>query len=67
MPIPRIEPRYLGDGVYGSFDGDCIWLIVERNGRQEKVALDQDALAAVNNYAKDIGKALADISTEPTS
>ena len=43
--------EYLGDGVYASYDGWYIWLRVERDGRNEKVALEPSVYDALINYA----------------
>jgi hypothetical protein len=54
-PIYRVEKQmdeeYLGDGVYASFDGYYIWLRVEREGRDEKIALEPSVYHALQNYA----------------
>lgn len=45
---PPPEPRYIGDGVYASFDGFQIWLGLEAG--QQLIALDPFVLAALNDY-----------------
>ena len=42
--------RYMGDGVYASFDGWNIWLETEREAGVERVALEPPTLMAVNEY-----------------
>lgn len=46
-----MNSKYLGDGVYASFDGYQIWLMVERDGRRESIALEPPVLAALNAFA----------------
>lgn len=50
---PLIEPKYLGDGVYASFDGYHIWLAVN-NHLNKVVALDPSVYARLVQYAKQI-------------
>lgn len=49
-----IGKRYLGDGVYASFDGFHIWIQTLRDGYRHKIALDPEVFAALCKYAKDI-------------
>lgn len=42
--------RYLGDGVYASFDGYQIWLAVNHH-ENRVVALEGSVMAALANYA----------------
>lgn len=44
------DQTYLGDGVYAAHDGYQIWLGVDRNGRQERVALEPAVFAALVQY-----------------
>ena len=48
----KIEDRYLGDGIYASFDGFQIWLAVN-NHHNKVIALEPEVLKALNNYYKD--------------
>jgi hypothetical protein len=50
--------EYIGDGVYASFDGYQIWLETERNGRTERIALDDMALANLLDYVKRLRESL---------
>lgn len=52
-----MEDRYLGDGVYASFDGYQIWLA---NGDQynKVVALEPAVMIALIKYNNDLQKAL---------
>lgn len=52
--MPQIEPRYLGDGVYASFDGYHIRLHVGDHRAESCVAIEPDVLAAMNDYYRDI-------------
>lgn len=45
--------RYLGDGVYASFDGYQIWLAVNHH-ENKVVALEPDVFRALVGYAHDI-------------
>jgi hypothetical protein len=48
------DERYLGDGVYATFDGWFVWLTVDRNGVKERVALEPEVYAALRRYARDV-------------
>lgn len=48
-----IEPRYIGDGVYASFDGYHIWLAVNDH-RNRVVALEPQVMEALKQFEKDI-------------
>ena len=53
----KIEDRYLGDGVYASFDGYQIWLAA--NDHTNKViALESDVMRNLVDYTNDIRKAV---------
>ena len=52
-----MEDRYLGDGVYASFDGHTIWL--ELKGQEPtlpvtKIALEPDVMQALMDYKKEL-------------
>lgn len=49
-PRPPIEPSYLGDGVYASFDGYQIWLAANHH-ENKVVALEPAVFAALMAYA----------------
>jgi hypothetical protein len=53
--VDRVEgemyQEYLEDGVYASFDGFQIWLRVDRDGREQSVALEPVTMAKLNSYA----------------
>lgn len=46
-----IEPTYLGDAVYASFDGYHICLHLNDHRSEQIVALDPEVIAALNRYA----------------
>ena len=50
-----MEDRYLGDGVYASFDGYHIWLDLRGQDNYTKIALDSYALKGFIEYAKAVG------------
>jgi hypothetical protein len=55
---PELLPeRYLGDGVYASFDGYQIWLRVIGLSGHHRIALDESVLAALSQYAADLRQA----------
>jgi acyl-CoA thioesterase FadM len=43
------ENKYIGDGVYASFDGYQIWLAVD-NHHNKVVALEPEVMQALINY-----------------
>ena len=45
--------RYLGDGVYASFDGYQIWLAANHHDNKV-IALDPHVMAALSRYWKDL-------------
>ena len=47
MGINRIEPTYLGDGVYASFDGYHIWLKTQQG---HQIALEPSVKDALDRY-----------------
>lgn len=56
------EKRYLGDGVYASFDGYQVWLETTRaeenssrfGGRLHRIALDNEVFNALISYWQDM-------------
>jgi hypothetical protein len=50
--------RYIGDGVYASFDGYHIWVKTEREGMTHEIALEPEVYAALDKYKADITEAL---------
>jgi hypothetical protein len=58
-PIPEFirdyglrDPDYLGDGVYVAHEGWQLWLLTERDGRVESIALEPRALLDLIAYAE---------------
>ena len=54
--MPQIEDRYLGDGVYASFDGDCIILDLRGQDDFTRIVLGRGVLAGLVRYETDIHK-----------
>lgn len=48
------EKRYLGDGVYASFDGYQVWLHVNHHEAHPCVALEPAVIDAINRYFRDV-------------
>jgi len=48
---PAVEPFYLGDAVYASFDGYQIWLKTG-DGNNQQIALEPAVYFALREYAK---------------
>lgn len=57
MSIPSVEDRYLGDGVYASFDGYQIWLAVD-DATNKLVAIEPSVFNALTDYVGYIREAL---------
>lgn len=53
-----MEDRYIGDGVYASFDGRQIWLRTERYDQTHRIALDQDTFDGLLRYQRDLSNSL---------
>lgn len=50
MSLP--ESRYLGDGVYASFDGYHIWLHLGAHDNPKLIALEPDVFRSLQGYAE---------------
>lgn len=53
------KPRYLGDGVYASFDGYYIWLRTGSHLDAEatnRIALEPSVFAALQQYQRGLGE-----------
>jgi hypothetical protein len=48
------EPRYLGDGVYATFDGYHIWLRAQGPEHMNAVALEPAVFDALLQYQSDL-------------
>lgn len=57
MSEKLIDDRYLGDGVYASFDGYHIWLDTRAQGTC-KIALEPYVIAQFEQYKRDIVRAI---------
>ena len=51
-----MEDRYIGDGVYASFDGYHIWLKADRDGMQHLIALEAETFSALMQYQRDLAE-----------
>lgn len=51
-----MEDRYLGDGVYASYDSDHIWLDLRGQYEPMKIALTQDVFDRLVQFRDDILK-----------
>ena len=54
--MPDHKERYLGDGVYASFDGFMITLDLRGQDDFTKIALEPDVIEALIIYSKDVWK-----------
>lgn len=48
--------RYLGDGVYASFDGYHVWLDTRAQEIVNRIALEPPVLAALNKFVDEINR-----------
>jgi len=58
-----IEDRYLGDGVYASFDGYQIWLDLRGQDSTTRIALEPSVFAQLIRFKADIDE-LAKVAEE---
>ena len=49
-----MEGRYIGDGVYVSFDGYHIWLTTLREDGMQRIALEPPVLAELEEYVAEV-------------
>lgn len=56
--MPKIEDRYLGDGVYASFDGCCVILDLRAQDSTTHIALEPDVIEALNKFVSDTKEAI---------
>jgi hypothetical protein len=56
-PKFQMEDRYLGDGVYASFDGYHIWLAANHHSNKV-VALEPQVIASLYRYHQDLHERL---------
>lgn len=52
--MDKFEQRYLGDGIYASFDGYQVWLHVGRHDVEPVVTLEPAVIDALNAYFRDV-------------
>lgn len=53
--MPREHEEYLGDGVYASFDGHCVWLDLRGQAMGShvcEIALEPQVLRALAKYTR---------------
>jgi hypothetical protein len=65
-----MQPRYLGDGVYATFDGYHIWVKTGSHDDHEctnNIALEPDVFAALMAYGRDLQGELEQKQKEETS
>jgi hypothetical protein len=55
MPMHTINERYLGDGLYASYDGFAIWLRAPRSGGDHYVCLEPIMFEQLIRYAVHVG------------
>jgi sarcosine oxidase delta subunit len=48
--------RYIGDGVYASFDGYQIWVKAQRDGMTHEIALEPHVFVELMSYASNFYK-----------
>jgi hypothetical protein len=51
---PPVGPRYIGDGVYASFDGYQIWLHLNAHTAPPLIALESECIVALIEYAETV-------------
>jgi hypothetical protein len=65
-PKPPGQPRYLGDGVYASFDGYQVWLHLTSHDSPRLIALEPSVMNSLLQYAREVFGP-ADSSAEPAT
>lgn len=53
-PKPPVDPVYLGDGVYASFDGYQIWLHLGAHDNPRLIALEPGTYRSLMDYAQQV-------------
>ena len=64
MSEKLIDDRYLGDGVYASFDGYNIWLDTRGQSERDQIALEPAVLEQFDQYRRDIHTAIEAAQTD---
>lgn len=59
------DHHYLGDGVYAAHDGFQIWLAVNRDGAEHRIALEPDVFVRLREYRQWILAKGAESPTPP--
>ena len=67
MNEKEIGDIYLGDGVYGSFDGYHIWLDLRAQDPAIRIALEPTVLANLNQYAEAIRRHYQQVEEYPVT
>ena len=62
MDQMSIPDRYIGDGVYASFDGYYVWLDTRAQEPVNRIALEPTVMAELERFVKDVK---ADIASLP--
>lgn len=60
----RIEDRYIGDGVYASFDGYHIILDLRAQDNTTRIALEPPVLDELLRFRKDIATMISSAAAE---
>lgn len=55
MPKPLTQEKYLGDGLYATYDGYQVKLRAPREGSDHEVYLEPHVLASLIQYLKQCG------------
>lgn len=58
--MERSNERYIGDGLYASFDGWQVWLRAPRHDGDHEVALEPQVLSNLIDFAKESMRATAE-------
>ena len=65
MTEPRYpNKRYIGDGVYASFDGYQVWLETERDGRGHSIAIEASVYYDLGRYWDYVREFYAELKKE---
>jgi hypothetical protein len=63
MSVTPIEERYLGDGVYASYDGYHIWLDTRAQIPVNRIALEPGVVGEFLRYAAHVALRLVETET----
>jgi hypothetical protein len=59
---------YLGDGVYGMFDGFAIWLHAnDHENPTDRICLEPNVLDALNRFSERCAAVMAEHAAQPTT